>query len=159
MAAGDIAFYNKFKFAQIDGDANAALSGTPVTFGAGADTIKVAVMTASYVADTGDATTQEHWDDVSANQVATGTGYTGPITLASPTVTMTSGVVKFDANDVVIPQDASGFANGRYIVFYKVGGTDATSPLIAWGDLGATKSITGGSLTFQWNSNGIFTLT
>lgn len=159
MAAGDITFYNKFKFGQIDGDANGALSGMPVTFDSAGDTIKVAVMTASYVADTGDASTQEHWDDISTNQVPTGTGYTGPISLSTMTTTMSAGVVTFDAADVVIPLDASGFTTGRYIAFYKVGAGDATSPLIAWGDLGATKSITGGSLTFQWNANGIFTLT
>ena len=157
MAAGDITFYNKFKMAQLDGDANGLLSTMPVDFDA--DTIKVAVMDSAFVPDGGDASAQEHWDDTVADQVGLATAYTGPITIASDDITLSSGVVTYDGSDIVISQDAGGFTDGRYIVFYKVGAGDSTSPLIAYGDLGANKGNVSGDLTLQWAAAGIFTLT
>ena len=149
MAAGDITVFNKWKEAQAD----AGLSSTPVDFDT--DTISVAVMTDAYTPDTGDTSAQVYWSDVSASQVATGTSYTGPIALAGKTLALSTGVAVFDANDVVIAQDASGFTNGRRLVFFKNTGTPTTSPLIAVGDLGANKAITAGSLTFAWAATGI----
>jgi len=157
MAAGDITFYNKFMQATIDGDANTALSSMPVDFDA--DTINVGILTSTHTPDTGDATVQEHWDDVSTNEVATGSTYSaGGPTLANDDVTLSSGTVTYDADDLAVLQDATGFTNGRYAILYKDSGTPATSPLIASLDLGADQDITGGDLVFAWNTNGIFTL-
>jgi len=153
MAEGDITFFNKFKKAQLDGAA--PLSSMPVDFDT--DTIKLAVLTAE--PDTGDSSTDEHWDDVSADQVSTGgTEYTGPVTLGSVNITLSSGVVSVDYADVVINQDASGFSNGTWVVVFKDTGTPATSPLILKGELGTAKGNTGGSLTFSWHTNGLFQL-
>lgn len=149
MAAGDIVFFNKWKKAQEDG----SLSSTPVDFDT--DTIRVAVMAATYTPDGGDASAQQYWSDISANQVATGTAYTGPITVAGKSVTLSSGTAVIDGNDIVINQDATGFTNGRWIVFHKYSGVDATSPLMWYGDLGLNRSIVTGSLTFSWNPLGI----
>lgn len=157
MAAGDITFYNNYKLATHDGDAGGALSSFPVVFGT--DTIKIRVLANTFTPDFLNSTIQEHEDDISGAEVATGTGYTGPITLGTETITETAGVVTYDALDVTIPQDATGFTDGRYIVFYKDSGTPATSPLICIGDLGADQSITGGDLKFIWGAGGIFTLT
>ena len=156
MAAGDITFFDLFKQSIADG-AGSTLSGTPIDWDT--DVIKCAVMLPAWTPDTDETTTQKHWSDISANQVATATAYTGPITMASPTVSTTGGVTTVDFADVVIALDAAGFTQGRRLAFYKEGGTDATSPLLAMGDLGADKSIVTGSLTFQWAGTGLFTIT
>src|SRR3972149_1597798 len=150
MAAGDITFYNKWKKAQWD----AGLTSTPVDLDT--DTVSVAVMNDTFSPDTGDSSAQVYWGDISANQVATGAAYTGPIALATKTVTLSSGVAVFDADNIVIAQDATGFTNGRRLVIFKNTGTPSTSPLLAVGDLGANKSIVSGSLTFSWAATGIF---
>jgi hypothetical protein len=157
MAAGDLTFYTKFKEATLDGDANTDLSSMPVNFED--DTLKIIVLTDTHVPDTDDVTTQEHLDDISANEVTTGTGYTGPITLSTKTVTRSGTTVTMDAVDVTIPQDAgTGFSNARWFILYKDSGTPATSPLIASGDLGTNRNNTAGDLTFEWAGTGIFTL-
>lgn len=149
MAAGDIVFFNKWKKAQEDG----SLSSTPVDFDT--DTIKVAVMAATYTPDGGDASAQQYWSDISTNQVATGTAYTGPITLGTKSVILSVGTVVITGGNITINQDAAGFTNGRWVVFYKDSGVAATSPLMWYGDLGSNRSIVTGSLTFQWNALGI----
>lgn len=161
MAAGDITFYNKFKEGLLDQDGGGLLSSLPVDFDTSGDTIKIGVLDNTFSPDVGDSTTQEHWDDVSAKEVTTGTGYSaGGPALASQAVTLSGGVAKFDAADVTLLQDSgTGFTNGRYIVFYKDSGSAATSPLIAYGDLGSDQDLTGNDLDFVWASTGIFTLT
>ena len=158
MAAGDIDFYNNYKFAVLDGDAGGTpLSGMPVVYDT--DVIKVIVMANTFTPDRLTSTTQEHLDDIIADEVTTGTAYTGPITIANDTVTESAGTITYDGDDIVISQDGGGgFTDGRYLVFYKVGGTDATSPLICVGDLGEDKGNVSGDLTFQWGAGGIFTL-
>jgi len=161
MAAGDITFYTNFLYGQEDGGSGASLANMPVDFDE-AGTIVVAVMNDSYSPETTPATAQLHFDDISANQVSTGSTYTGFITLASLAVTNSAGVISFDAADITISKDAGdGFINGRRIVFFAEApaGTATDSPLIAFGDLGSNRSITGGDLTFSWNGSGIFTKT
>ena len=153
MAAGDITIYDKFLNNQ-NGDASLA---SVVDFDT--DTLKVVVLDNTFSPDTGISSSQEHFDDISAKEVATATAYTGPITLASVTLVLTAGKSTFDAADITIAADAGGFTDGRYIVFYKDSGTPSTSPLIAVGDLGADKSLVSGSLTFTWASTGIVTWT
>jgi hypothetical protein len=154
MAAGDIDLYINYKQSLLDIDAG--LSGLPVDWDA--DTLRVAVMNATFTPDLTSATSQLHWSDVSTNQVATATAYTGPIALATLTVSETGGVVSVDADDVTINQDAGGFTDGRRLVFYKDTGTASTSPLIAVGDLGSNKGIQAGPLEFQWHADGLLTL-
>ncbi len=157
MASGDLTTYKNWLLAQADGDAGAKLSSTPVDFNT--DTLKIVVLDNTFVPDTASSTVQEHFDDISAKEVATATSYTGPITLASITATESAGVVTFDAADISILTDAGGFTNGRYIVLYKDSGTPATSPLIAVGDLGVDRDITGADLNFTWSASGIITWT
>lgn len=90
-----------------------------------------------------------------SNQVATGTGYTGPITLGSPTWAITANVPTFDANDVVIAQDAStGFANGAYGIIYN---QSAANRAIGFLDLGGPIGNANGPITITWNAAGILT--
>ena len=88
------------------------------------------------------------------NQVGTGGGYTGPITLASVTWTNVSGVLTLRATDVLIPQNASGFANGAYGIIYN--NTDANKRAIGYVELSSagTATIVSGSLTLDWQGAG-----
>ncbi len=95
----------------------------------------------------------------STNQVGTGGGYTGPITLASVTWTSVSGVPTFRAADIVIPQNASGFSNGAYGIFYD--DTDAFKRGFAYIELSSagTLSIVSGSVTIDFQGSGTDVLT
>ena len=93
----------------------------------------------------------------STNQVGVGGGYTGPITLASPTWTTIGsgpGVPTFRATDVVIPQNASGFSNGAYGIIYN--DTDASKRALGYIELSSagTASIVSGSITIDFQGAG-----
>ncbi len=153
MATGDMTIMPKFIQSQADGSTLASV----VDFDT--DTIKVVVLLATFTPDTTASSAQEHFDDISASEVATATAYTGPITLASKTLTLSGAVVTFDAADISIGVDGSGFTTARYIAVYKDSGTPSTSPIIAIGDLGANKSNVSATVEFNWASGGILTWT
>ena len=151
MATGDLTTYNKFILTMLNGT-------DTVDFDT--DTIKVVMMKTTFTPDTSDSSTQEFFDDISATEVATGTAYTGPVTLASKTLTLASGVVKFDADNITIAQDiGGGFTDGDAFVLYKDTGTPSTSPLILWGDFGSSQNNQAGSVSITWAAAGIFDLT
>lgn len=116
------------------------------------DTIKVALVTASY---TPNAATHEFWSDASAYE-ASGTGYTaGGATLASKAVTAdtTNHRGKFAADNVTW-STATVTASGA--VIYKSTGTASTSPLVGFIDFGGSKSSSAGNFTINWDAaNGI----
>jgi hypothetical protein len=117
------------------------------------DTIKLSLHTATYSPSQAN---HDFFDDAT-NEVS-GTNYTsGGSTLATVTVNLSSGTVKFDADDVVFNQHASGFSNARYAVIYKSTGVAGTSRLICYADLGGDKGNVSGPLTLQMDSGGIFT--
>ena len=110
------------------------------------------------------ATAAPHWGgtgttNFATNQVGTGGGYTGPITLASVTWTNVSGVLTLRATDVVIPQNASGFSNGAWGIIYN--NTDANKRAIGYVELssGGTLSIVSGSVTIDFQGVGTDVLT
>ena len=155
MAAGDITTFAKFLLADKD---QSTLSSMPIDFNG--DTLKLVVLDNTFTPDTTGSSVQEHFDDISAKEVTTGTAYTGPITLASLSVTESGAVITFDATDVSIAADVGGgFIDARYFVIYKDSGTPATSPLIAVGDLGSDRANTTGVLNFTWAATGILTWT
>lgn len=93
----------------------------------------------------------------STNQVGTGGGYTGPITLASVTFTEIGSAPKVPtlrATDVVIPQNASGFANGAYGIIYN--DTDASKRALGYVEISSAgaASIVSGSLTLDFQGAG-----
>lgn len=105
------------------------------------------------------ATAAPHWGgtgttNFATNQVGTGGGYTGPITLASVTWTNVSGVLTLRATDVVVPQNASGFANGAYAIIYN--NTDANKRALGFVELSSagTLSIVSGSVTIDFQGLG-----
>jgi len=141
--------YHKWLEAQIDG----GVANTPVDFGG--DTLKIALVGAGY---TPAQSTHDLFDDADSNEVS-GVNYTsGGETLASKTVTESSGTVTFDNTvDITWSQDASGFSDARYAILYKDSGAAATSPLIAYADLGGNKGNQDGDLTLEFDAAGIIT--
>jgi len=110
------------------------------------DTLKVALVTSSYTP----STAHDEWADVSANEVATGSGYTtGGVTLANPVATSST----IDYDDVVWTSLTKTF---RYAVIYKSGsGGGLTNPLICYLLLDTTPAdvvSSGSNYTIQWNS-------
>lgn len=119
------------------------------------DTIKVALLTASY---TPNIDTQVFWSDVSANE-SSGGGYTaGGATITNPVVTTdtTNDKGKFDADDT--SWSISSTLTARYAILYKSTGTASTSPLIGYIDLGSTLSVGSGMVSIVWSANGILTV-
>lgn len=89
----------------------------------------------------------------------TGTGYTaGGVTLTGKTMLYTAGTntIAFDAADA---QWMGATFTFRTYVIYLDTGTPGTSPLIAYGSETADVTVTGGTLTLVWDSNGIFAVT
>jgi hypothetical protein len=121
------------------------------------DTIKVALVTSSY---TPAQDTHDYWDDVSANEVANGNGYTtGGATLGSKTITQDDATNKqtFDAADT---SWTASTITARYAVIYNsTPGSGATNPLIGYVDFGSDQSSSSGTFLIQWNAAGIFTTT
>ena len=119
------------------------------------DTMKLSAHTNTYAPN---QDTHEFFSDVT-NEVS-GTNYTaGGATLASPTVTRTTGTVTFDANDVVWTQSAGGFSTGRKFPIYRSTGSAATSKLYSVITADADVGNVTGDLTIQFNVSGIATWT
>lgn len=117
------------------------------------DTIKVALLTSSYTPSTD---SDVFWSDISANEISA-TGYTaGGATLAGNTVTQdnTNDRGEFDATDPTWTLTSS--ASIRYAVLYKSTGVASTSPLIRCIDLGTTYTVSNGTFTINFDSEGVF---
>lgn len=111
-------------------------------------------------------TAAPHWGgtgttNFATNQVATATGYSGPIALANESWSLVSSVATFRADAVTIAQDASGFTNGAWGIIYN--NTDANKRAVAYVELssGGSAGNVAGPLTIDWNgaTNDILTLT
>jgi hypothetical protein len=121
------------------------------------DTIKVALLTNSYVPDQ-DA--HNYFDDVAAVEVSGATGYTaGGNTLTNKTNTYNgaSNVIILDADDVTW---TSSTITARYAVIYDASpATNATRPLIGYVDFGSDQSSSNGNFTITWDATGIVRIT
>ena len=126
------------------------------------DTIKLALVKSTYTPDL-DAHTV--WADVSANEVATGDGYTtGGAEVTGKTLTRAAAITTFDAADVTWTALTKTF---RYGVLYVAGtktdpqgGADIVNPLIGivlFDDSPADITVSGVDYTAQWSSLGITT--
>jgi len=104
-------------------------------------------------------TTGPHWGgsgttNMATNQVATGgTSYTGPIVLAGESWAAVTAVATLGADQIVLAQDASGFANGAYGIIYN--NTDANKRAIGFIEISSagTASLVSGSLTITFNND------
>lgn len=110
------------------------------------DTLKLALVTSSYTP----STAHDEWADVSANEVATGNGYTtGGVSLSGVAVTNSN----IDYSDVTWNSLTKTF---RYAVCYKSGsGGGLTNPLLFYILLDSTPAdivSSGSNYTIVWNS-------
>ena len=106
------------------------------------DTIKMVLVKGTY---TPSQTTDETYADILAH-VSTGTGITARgQAIDNKTITVDTGNLRtiFDADDEVFATITT--TDVRWIVLYKDTGTDGTSYLLSWYDLGQ-QSVTGVSL-------------
>lgn len=148
MAAGAFTVYS-----------NAALSMSKGSFNLASDTLVMALITASY---TPAPNTDALWSAVSANEVATGAGYTaGGVVLAGVTDTLTTATVTFTCTAPTWSAFSATFKYG--VIVRRAGGSlVAGDLLLSFFDANSGGgSITGGggTLTVTPNASGIFTLT
>lgn len=149
MAKGDVTWFDAGLKAL--GDKEVDLGGGQIKLGFVDDTITPTATTAIPTWGSGGTT------NLSANAVATGgTSYTGPITLGSQSWTDESGVMTFDAADVSLDEDGSGFTDARWGILFDDSSTDKIA--VAFLDLGGNTSIAASSLDISWNADGILTL-
>ncbi len=118
-----------------------------------ADTMKCALFTDSITGtfnfDTNTAYNVSPWN---ANEVS-GTGYTaGGATLATPGVTISAGVLAFDAADA---SWTTSTITARGGLVYDDTTADAALAAV---NFGADFSSTAGTFTVQWHASGIFTI-
>lgn len=112
------------------------------------DVIKVVLLDNSHTFTAGNT----DYSDISANELASGSGYTtGGNTLASKSVTE-AATTKWDASDRAW---TSATFTAYHLVIYD---TSVTNDLIASIDLGGAKAVVSGTFTIQWDSDGIITL-
>lgn len=113
------------------------------------DTVKCALVTNSYTP----SAAHTIWADVSANEVATGNGYTtGGVAVANKTATDT----KLDCDD---PSWTALSKTFRLAVFYKVGTANSlVNPLICYIDFGSDITAVGTDFVITIDSAGLFTL-
>jgi len=141
MASGT---YNQFKAELMNG-----------TYLLASHTIKAALLDASHAFDADNV----GWASVSANEVASGGGYTtGGETLTTPTVqqddTDDEGV--FNSDDV---SWASATFSASHAVLYDDTTTSPLDALICSIDFGGSQSVAGGTFTIQWATEGIINIT
>lgn len=103
----------------------------------------------------------DHYDDISATELATAGGYTaGGLALASPTVTVQTDTDRYIVYGAAALVWAAPFTAGpfQYIAIYKNSGAAATSPLICYINLGAATTGGGGAFEYDFvaTTGGVF---
>jgi hypothetical protein len=97
------------------------------------------------------------WDDYAGNEVtADGNYVTGGLTLAYTSATrwsLTGAIGKFDADDIELAQDGSGFTDARWGILFN--DSHANKRAVAFVDLGGAVSEQAGPVAIRWNANGI----
>lgn len=97
--------------------------------------------------------TDDFWDDLSANEV-TGTGWTDTA-LTGTELTISSGVMTFDATDVSVPSTTLTAAMAS--VLRDALGSDATDPVIMLHDFVTAVNTSNGTFGIAWNASGLLT--
>ena len=140
MASGT---YNQFKTELMNG-----------TYQLASDTVKAALLDSSHAFDADNV----GWASVSANEIS-GTGYTaGGETLTSTAVTQddTDDEGVFDAADV---SWESATFSASHAVLYDDTTTSPADALICSIDFGGSQSVSAGTFTIQWATEGIINIT
>jgi hypothetical protein len=140
VAAGDSQVYGKFTELQMSG-------ATKVDDG---DDLYVTLHTSSY---TPDIDAHDFADDLT-NELANGDGYTtGGAALASKTVTYDAANNRTELDCADLVWNFTATKAPKWAVLQKTTGSAATSPLIAYWDLGTVSTDT--TFTLQINAEGI----
>lgn len=115
------------------------------------DTIKLLLVRSTYTP----SAAHVYVSDVNTYEVSGG-GYARK-TLAGKTKTDNTGSsrVEYDASDVALGTLTAAAGSYRYAIVYKDTGSDATSSLLAWVDLGS-QTPAGVAYTIVWASTGVF---
>lgn len=138
--------FDQFVKTQLDGTG----TGTPINFIS--DNIRMMILNASYVPNKATDATRA---DIVANEVS-GTNYTSRgFLLGTKYCTLASGVVTIGAADINVSQSGSGFSTGQTLVIYKDSGTNSTSQLIAYNNVGSLFGNSAGALSILIATNGI----
>lgn len=152
MAAGPFVFSNLAKLNFFS--ATGLLAATATNF-------RLALVASTW---TPAPTTDEVWATMSANEIATGNGYTtGGGTLTSVALTQTTGTVKFTSAAYVWTASGTGIPAWRYGMVYYLGILNAkTNPIVGYflGDstpADVPLTTAGNTLTFTPNAAGILT--
>ena len=141
------------------------VTGDPVNMDAAGDTIAVVLLKSTY---TYSVTHEDAADLVLASNEVSGDQYTQFVPgtareqLAGQLITLDSpsaGQVKWDATDHVFAVSGTGFTDARHIIICHEGATEALSRIILHADLGSDFGNVAGSLTLQWNVNGLINWT
>ena len=128
-------------------------TGSTVNLDTGGDTIKAMLVNNTRAPV---EATDASMTDIDDNECV-GDGYTaGGATLANQDITLSTGTVKFDADDVVWSQGSSGVTDAYYIVIYKSTGTPANDIPICFSSLSGPVGNDTGDLTIQFDADGIF---
>jgi hypothetical protein len=100
--------------------------------------------------------TMDFWDDLVANEV-TGTNWSaGGVSLTGTEVTLSSGVLTFDATDVSVA--STTISNAMCSVLRTNVGSNATDQLIMLHDFVTAVSTSNGTFGIQWSGSGLLTL-
>lgn len=120
------------------------------------DNIKAALVGSGY---TPDQDAHDFWDDVSANELGAGGGYTaGGVLLTGKAVNMDAATNKLTIS-ATGPSWTNITGTFKYVVFYKSTGTASDSPLIAYMPLSAARTLAGDNYTVTIGANGIIQAT
>ena len=96
-------------------------------------------------------------DDIVAE--VSGTGYTtGGATLTGTELTISSGVLTFDATDITTAWTSSTIPNAMAAVHYTNVGSAATDQLLSLHDFVTAASTTNGTFSIVWHASGLWTL-
>lgn len=152
MATGDVKW-----FAQFEHDLGNKLHDLD------GDDWRMGIVTTGTVPTIG--TAAPHWGgtgttNFASTQVGTsGTSYTAPIVLTGESWTVSSPNITWDANDISLAQDALGFTNGAYGIFFN--NTDTNKRCAGYIELSSagTLSLVTGAVNITFNASGILRAT
>lgn len=100
--------------------------------------------------------TMDFWNDLSANEV-TGTNWAaGGVALTGTEVTLSSGVLTFDATDVSVASTTISNAMASVLRFNV--GSAATDQLVMLHDFVTAVSSSNGTFAINWSASGLATL-
>lgn len=146
MAQGDLVYFDQY-----NADVKKAVHDED------SDTFKYAFITDSVTPTAG--MSDPRWGagggtNLSTTEVTPGGNYSaGGITLANPTVTLSSSSGVSDADDVSLAQDGSNPTDARWVIVYN--DTSAGKECLAFIDLGSVRDLSDGPHNMIWNVLGL----